>query len=160
VAAEAPGCLVCREISGEVAVPGGLLWDEAAAVAFHVPPLPARGDPYLGHLLVVARRHVPGLSDLSDDEGAAVGRAAAALASSLVDECGATWVHSAVVGTGVPHFHLHLLPRFADTPQDVPWHAVDEWDGARRGGAQGIGELVARLRASHRVMRRSGAGPR
>jgi histidine triad (HIT) family protein len=150
------GCLVCGEISGEVELPGGLLWDEEGAVAFHVPPLPVRGDPYLGHLLVVVRRHVPGLGDLTDDEGAAVGRAAAALASALALECGATRVHSAVAGLAVPHFHLHLVPRYAETPEDVPWYAVDEWDGARRGGAPEIGALAERLRASPRVAGHSG----
>ena len=48
-----PDCLVCGEISGGVAVPGGFVWEDELAVAVRVPPLPARGDPYLGHLLVV-----------------------------------------------------------------------------------------------------------
>ena len=53
--------LVCDELTGEVAVPGGLaLPEHELAVAFHVPPLPDRRDPYLGHLLVVTRRHAPG----------------------------------------------------------------------------------------------------
>jgi histidine triad (HIT) family protein len=55
-------------------------------------------------------------------------------------------VHSGVVGTHVPHFHLHLVPRYADTPQDVPWYEVDECDGARRGNAGQVAKLVARLR--------------
>ena len=46
----AADCLVCRELSGDVPVPGGMLVDEEHALAFHVPPLPGRGDPYLGHL--------------------------------------------------------------------------------------------------------------
>jgi hypothetical protein len=50
-----------------------------------------------------------------------------------------------------------VLPRYAETPQDVPWHAVDECDGARRGGAAEITELVARLRAAQRLKRRAGA---
>ena len=55
----APDCLVCGELSGEVPVPGGMLAERAHALAFHVPPMPGRGEPYLGHLLVVTRRHVP-----------------------------------------------------------------------------------------------------
>jgi diadenosine tetraphosphate (Ap4A) HIT family hydrolase len=58
--------------------------------------------------------------ELTPEEGAAVGRAAARLAKALTDAGGAEWVYSAVIGTGVPHFHLHLLPRFAGTPRDVP----------------------------------------
>lgn len=144
----APDCLVCAELSGAVVVPGGLLWEEARALAFHVPPLPARGDPYLGHILVVTRRHVASLADLSADEAAAVGRGAAALARALVDAAGATWVHAAVAGLDVPHFHQHLLPRYAVTPAGVPWHALDDWDGARRGDAGEITELAGRVRSA------------
>jgi diadenosine tetraphosphate (Ap4A) HIT family hydrolase len=141
-------CLVCDELAGTVDVPGGLLWEEETAAAFHLPPLPGRGDPYLGHLLVVARRHAPGLGDLTPDEAAAVGRGAAALARALTEAAGATWVHSAVAGRAVPHLHLHLLPRYAHTPDDVAWHAVDSWPGARRGDAGEIAALADRLRAS------------
>jgi diadenosine tetraphosphate (Ap4A) HIT family hydrolase len=144
----AADCLVCRELSGEVRVPGGMLVDEEHALAFHVPPLPGRGDPYLGHLLVVTRRHVAGLPDLSAPEGAAVGRIAAALARALVAAGGATRVHAAVAGLDVPHFHQHLLPRYADTPAGTSWHSLDEWEGARRGGPAEIEALAERLRAA------------
>jgi histidine triad (HIT) family protein len=143
-------CLVCRELGGDIPVPGGLLWREKDAVAFHVPPVEEIGNarPYLGHLLVVTQRHVASLGEPTPEETAAVGRAAARLAKALVDAGGAEWVYSAVIGTGVPHFHLHLLPRFAGTPRDLPWRAVDEWEGARRGGAEEIAEFVGLLTAS------------
>lgn len=143
-------CLVCRELGGEVAVPGGLLWQDEQAVAFHVPPVEEVGNapPYLGHLLVVTRRHVARLGDLTAEEAAAVGCAAARLARALTETGGAEWVYSAVIGTGAPHFHLHLVPRYPGTPPEVAWHAVDEWEGARRGGTEEIAELVDLLRAS------------
>ena len=147
----AADCLVCGELSGAVALPGGVLWAEEQAVAFHVPPLPGRGDPYLGHVLVVTRRHVASLADLSAEESGAIGRGAAALARALVDGAGATWVHAAVAGLDVPHFHQHLLPRYADTPRTAPWHALDDWDGAAHGGAGQIEALCERLRAALRA---------
>jgi hypothetical protein len=51
------GCIVCRELRGDIAVPGGFLLEDAAAAAFHYPPLEEVGNtrPYLGHLLVVTR---------------------------------------------------------------------------------------------------------
>lgn len=129
-------------------MPGGFLWQEEVAVAFHVPPLDELENPrpYLGHLLIVTRRHVARLGELTDDEGAAVGRAAARLARRLTEAGGAEWVYSAVIGTGVPHFHLHLVPRYAGTPREVAWHEVDEWDGGPHGGAEEIAELAERLR--------------
>ena len=143
-------CLVCRELRGDVAVPGGFLMEDATATAFHYPPLEEVGNsrPYLGHLLVVTRRHVARLGELTDDESATVGRMAAQLARALTEAGGAEWVYSAVVGNSVPHFHQHLLPRYPGTPRDVPWHSVDEWEGARHGGAHEIAELAHRLQTA------------
>lgn len=144
------GCLVCREVSGEQQVPGGFLVEDDHVVSFHGWPLLAGGDAraYLGHLLVVTRRHAPRFADLTDAESAAVGRAGARLARALSNGVGADWVYSAVIGTHVPHFHLHLWARYADTPRDVPWHKIDEWEGARHGDATQVAEFAARVRAA------------
>jgi diadenosine tetraphosphate (Ap4A) HIT family hydrolase len=70
----ASDCLVCRELGGDVAVPGGFLWQDEQAIAFHTPPLEELDHPrpYLGHLLVVTRRHVAPLGELTEEEGAAI----------------------------------------------------------------------------------------
>jgi hypothetical protein len=69
-----------------VAVPGGFLWDDEVTVAFHTPPIEELGNPrpYLGHLLIVTRRHVARLGDLTEDEhsGRAGCGAARAVANS------------------------------------------------------------------------------
>lgn len=131
-----------------MAIPGGFLAADQSVVGFHVPPLDEIGNPrpYLGHLLVVTRRHVAKLGDLNDDESSSVGRTAARLARALTEQGGAEWVYSAVIGTGVPHFHLHLLPRYPATPREVPWHAIDEWDGGPHGGAAEIEDFVGKLK--------------
>ena len=76
------------------------------------------------------------------------GRGAARLARALVEAGDAEWVYSAVIGMRTPHFHQHLLPRYPGTPDEVPWHSIDEWKGAKRGGAAEISELADRLKAS------------
>lgn len=143
-----PECLVCRELRGDISLPGGRLLEDEAVVAYHTPPVDEIGNPrpYLGHLQIVTRRHVAPLGELTDDESAAVGRAAARLARALVQGGGAEWVYAAVIGTGVPHFHLHLVPRYPGTPHDVRWYEVDEWEGGAHGGPEEIAELVDRLR--------------
>jgi len=143
-------CLVCRELQGDVVLPGGLLFEDELTAGFHAPPLEEIGNPrpYLGHLFVVTRRHVARLGELTDDESAAVGRAATKLARALTSASDADWVYSAVIGTGAPHFHLHLLPRYPETPRDLAWYSTDEWEGARRGGSEQIAQLTARLKAT------------
>ena len=138
-------CLCCREIAGEIELPGGLLIDEEHVVAFHLPPLPQNERPYLGQCLVLARRHVDHFGDLSEAEAEAVGRVGRAVAAALRAE-GVERVHLAVIGTGVPHFHLHLFPRYAGTPRGTPWTELDALPGAPHGGATEVAALTNRLR--------------
>ncbi|HEV2428016.1 MAG TPA: HIT family protein [Acidimicrobiales bacterium] len=137
-------CLVCAELDGRVAVPGGAIAETPLAVAIHLPPLPDRPDPYAGHLLVCPRRHAAGFADLSDDEARDVGALIARASRALRAEA-ATRVYTATIGHGVEHLHVHVIARWPETPDDVAWNAVDEWPGARRLDADGVAALAARL---------------
>jgi diadenosine tetraphosphate (Ap4A) HIT family hydrolase len=139
------GCLVCREVAGDIELPGGLLWDNADAVAFHLPPIEGNERPYLGHCLVVTRRHVDHLSDLTVAEGASVAAASRAIAAALRAE-GVERVHLAVIGLGVAHFHQHLYPRYPGVPPGTSWMDVDGLPDAPHGGPAEIVALVERLR--------------
>ncbi len=139
-------CLVCREISGEIEVPGGAIVEDELVFGFHVLDVEGTDNPvYLGHTMVSPKRHAPGLADVTDEEAAAVGVAVTRVSRALVAE-GADHVFSAVIGTGVPHLHVHLLARYPDTPRELAWTQVDEWDGARKGGFDELAVLAGRLR--------------
>ncbi len=140
-------CLICQQIAGEVELPGGLLVDEKLVAGFHIPPRDPPGDHYLGHLLVVTRRHVDHFADLTAAEAAAAMDAAHRLAQALRDARDPERIHLAVAGLGVSHFHLHVFPRYRGTPPDVDWMAADEWEGAPRGGATEIAALAEALRS-------------
>jgi diadenosine tetraphosphate (Ap4A) HIT family hydrolase len=134
-------CFIC---SKHAEMPPTVLAAEEQVVVTHL----AGESVYLGYLFVEARRHVPGLGDLSEDEAAAVGRAAARWSRALQTATGAEHVYAAVIGHGVDHFHLHLIPRYPGTPREYWWTRVDEWPGAPRGGEAEIAELLERLRAA------------
>jgi histidine triad (HIT) family protein len=140
---------VCGEISGDVDVPGGLIVKDELLAAFHKPPEEGSHTWFLGHLLVSPRRHVDHFGDLDPNEAARVGVVAARLAHALRASEAVERVYAAVIGTHVPHFHLHLLPRYEDTPAEVRWYAVDEWEGAPRGGPDQIAALVERVRVAY-----------
>ncbi|MEJ7569374.1 MAG: HIT domain-containing protein [Gaiellaceae bacterium] len=138
-------CLVCREVSGQIELPGGLLWDDDQVIGFHIPPTAGNPRPYLGHCMVVTRRHVDHLGDLTESEAASVAQAARAIAKGLRGE-GAERVHVAVIGLGVEHFHQHLYPRYPGVPVGTSWMAVDELPEAPHGDAAEIATFVARVR--------------
>jgi diadenosine tetraphosphate (Ap4A) HIT family hydrolase len=136
-------CVVCEEISGGIAVPGGALHSSEHSLVVHTPPLDGR-DVYLGHLLVVPRRHVADFAGLNDGEAADVG-ISLHLASRRLKSVGATYVYVMTIGHSVEHLHVHLLPRWPETPPEIPWHSVDEWSGARRGGFDDAATFAMRL---------------
>ena len=140
------GCLVCRQLSGEIDLPGGFLWDDGEAVAFLSPTHRRERVSVSGsHCLVVTRRHVDHLSDLSATEAASVGAASRMIAAALRAE-GVERVHVAVIGSGVPHFHQHLYPRYPGVPAGTSWMDVDGLPDAPHGGPSEIVAFADRLR--------------
>jgi diadenosine tetraphosphate (Ap4A) HIT family hydrolase len=144
-------CFVCDKHRALDALPGGVIAADEHAVVSHLPPALPSGTVdavYLGYLMVEARRHAPGLGDLRPEEAASVGRLASAAARALRESEAAEHVYAAVIGHGVEHFHLHLIPRYPGTPREYWWTRVDEWPDAPRGGAADIAALADRLRAA------------
>lgn len=138
-------CLVCREVAGDIIAPGGVLQSGDHSLGFHIPPLDS-GDVYLGHLLVVPRRHVADFAGLDEAEASEIGtlmqRASLALKKS-----GAERVYVATIGHSFDHLHVHLLPRWPGTPPEVPWHSVDDWSGARRVNFDEAAAFATQLKA-------------
>ena len=126
-----------------------LIWALHRGVVSHLSPRAPGQDVhavYLGHLFVEPRRHVPGLAELTDTEARAVGWWCTQASRALRDVAGAEHVYSAVIGDGVPHLHVHLIPRYPGTPREFWWQRLDEWPGAKLGGEREITDLVSSLR--------------
>lgn len=143
-------CFVCRKHRhGGALAPGGFVAEDDLVLVSHVVTPDVLGregtTAYLGHLIVEPRRHAPGLADLTDAEARGVGWWCTQ-ASRALRAAGAEHVYAAVLGDGVPHLHVHLLPRFPGTPRDYWGTHVTEWPAARRGGAAEIAVLVQELR--------------
>jgi histidine triad (HIT) family protein len=98
-------CLFCRVASGEQ--PARLVFEDDTLVAFHDinPQAPV-------HVLIVPRRHIPTLNDLSADDDELVGRMqrrAAAIARDLgIAARGYRTVFNCNREAGQTVFHLHL----------------------------------------------------
>ena len=101
-------CIFCRIISGEIQ--SDILYQDDKAVAFRDvnPKAPV-------HLLVVPRKHIESVAELTEDETPISGHLVA-VANRLAREAGISEKgYRLVVNCGpdggqlVPHLHLHLL---------------------------------------------------
>lgn len=128
------GCLFCRIVSGEI--PSRRIYADETAVAFlDIAPW------HRGHSLVIPRRHVEdGTSQPQAWQEISTGLTA--VAGLLTRRLGAQGVNflancGAVAGQEVFHFHVHVVPRYADRPgiaglatRDET--AADDLDGLHR----------------------------
>jgi histidine triad (HIT) family protein len=140
-------CIICRKHSEDFVVPGGVIYQDDRVYAGHAHIAEGQANTYLGWLVIETQRHIPGIADLSDQEGQAVGLLAARLSRVLKNITAAEHIYVFVMGHNVPHFHLHLLPRYPGTPREFWGLRVDEWPGAPHGGEAEIADLCDRLRA-------------
>lgn len=98
-------CLFCKIVSGEI--PGAVVYQDDRLVAFKDinPQAPM-------HVLIVPRRHIPTLNDLTQQDDALVGemirRAAALAAEQGFAESGYRTVLNCNEGAGQSVFHIHL----------------------------------------------------
>lgn len=95
--------LFTRIVRGEI--PAHKVWEDADHLAFlDIQPIQR------GHTLVIPKREVGYLFDLSPAEQAGLWRAVATVEAGLRRATGCARVCLMVVGWEVPHVHVHLVP--------------------------------------------------
>ncbi len=113
---------------------------------WHVRPIdPPSGVP--GWMMMVARRHVSGPSNFDAREIASFGPTWCHLQRVLLEVTGALRIYTAALGESSPHFHGHLVPRFARMPKDATgWPVFDLERAAKAGEVKVDPAEVARIR--------------
>lgn len=115
-------CIFCGIIAGDLP---GIKVSETDTTYSFMDINPAND----GHLLVIPKRHSTDLLDIGPDDLTAVTLEAQRIARAMVDTAGADGVNllnccKAPAWQTVFHFHLHVIPRYADRSTDrlsVPW---------------------------------------
>jgi histidine triad (HIT) family protein len=114
-----PDCLFCRIVSGEL--PSTRIDEDERTVAFMDINPATRG-----HVLVVPREHSVDLTEIAEDDLAAVGSMAKQIALRQKERLGADGINllnscGRVAWQTVFHFHVHVIPRYATDPLRLPW---------------------------------------
>ena len=117
--AQDPDCIFCKIVAGEL--PSLVVAEDERTVAFlDVNP----GTP--GHAVVIPKDHHRDLLTIDPDALAATvatARRVAELVDARLDTVGVNVLNNCGAGAWqtVFHFHLHVIPRYADDPLRLPW---------------------------------------
>jgi histidine triad (HIT) family protein len=114
-----PDCLFCKIVAGDV--PATVVAQDERTVTFMDINPATRG-----HVLVAPRTHSTDLLEIEPDDLAAVAQSAQRIARRIKDRLGADGVNlinscGAAAWQTVFHFHMHVIPRYADDPLKLPW---------------------------------------
>ena len=112
-------CIFCRIVAGEI--PAQIIEQDDHTLTF-MDIAPATR----GHALVIPKRHVTDLWEIEPDQLAAVSAAAKRQAMRARDRLGADGVNlinscGSAAWQTVFHFHMHVIPRYAEDPLKLPW---------------------------------------
>jgi histidine triad (HIT) family protein len=97
-------CIFCKIAKGEI--PSKKVYEDDRVYAFFDihPKAP-------GHTLLVPKEHYQWFQDLPEDISDDLFRAAKKIATDLKEEWSADYVRLGIVGTDIPHVHVHLVPQ-------------------------------------------------
>jgi diadenosine tetraphosphate (Ap4A) HIT family hydrolase len=107
-------------------------------------------SPLRGWVVLTSERHARAWPDLDPPALAALGPLVARVMAAQRSVLGAEHAYAFSIGDAVRHFHLHLVPRFADTPERLrgrrcfegrPEDRLAEGDVAA--AAEAVGKLLA-----------------
>ncbi len=112
-------CIFCKIVAGEL--PARVVAEDERTIAFMDINPATRG-----HALVIPRAHSTDLLSVAPDDLAAVALASRRLATRMRERLAADGVNlvnsfGAVAWQTVFHFHIHVIPRYADDPLRLPW---------------------------------------
>ena len=139
-------CIVCRKHNGEMAVAGGVIFENDLIYISHAQLWRNEEDHYLGHVFVEPKRHIAELADLTEQEAQIIGLYTSRIANALLHTENMEHIYTFVIGDGVPHVHVHVIGRYSGAPREYWGPKVDEWPEAPRGKDQEIEQVCTRLR--------------
>lgn len=103
--AQKEDCIFCKISKGEI--PAEKIYEDEIILAFlDINPV----NP--GHVLVIPKEHSPWFYDVPDNILSHLITNSKKIAAAIKKSLKADYVALSVVGIDVPHFHLHLIPRY------------------------------------------------
>jgi histidine triad (HIT) family protein len=114
-----PDCIFCKVVAGEI--PGEIVdSDERTVTVMDINPATR------GHVVVIPREHSENLMTVSEadlDATMAAARRIAARMQETLSPDGFNVLNNVgrVAWQSIFHFHVHVIPRYANDPLQLPW---------------------------------------
>ncbi|MBM4437352.1 MAG: hypothetical protein FJ029_08980 [Actinobacteria bacterium] len=150
-------CGICQQNAGEKPIWGDVVFENDLWLLRHAPP------PFgvAGWMTMQTQRHVGGPAHFNDDEARNFGPALRHFERVLERLTGALRIYTAAMGESAPHFHGHLVPRYAQMAKDAKAWAVFDLQRAAIAGEISVDETeVRRIVAAYREALRKDPAPR
>jgi histidine triad (HIT) family protein len=80
-----------------------------------------------GHLLIIPKKHVEWMQDVDDETIAGIFKLTKKIMLAVKKGIGCDYVQVSVVGKDVPHFHVHLIPRYLN--DGLPQYKTKKYKG-------------------------------
>jgi len=100
-------CIFCKIINGEIPC-DKIFEDDDFLVFLDIKPVNH------GHLLIIPKKHIVWMQEADDNIISNIFLLTKKMMLALKKGLECDYVHESVVGNEVPHFHIHLIPRYND----------------------------------------------
>ena len=112
-------CVFCKIASGTISALK-IYEDEKIISVIDINPV------VRGHIMVIPKKHSRWLWDMDDEDYLYLKKKTKYLAGVLRKAFDTEWIEEVVAGMGVPHTHIHLIPRRKDDGlPEVPTKILD-----------------------------------
>ena len=129
-------CVFCKIVKKEI--PANKIYEDDEVLAFlDIKPV------NFGHTLVIPKKHYEKMENTPDDTLSVVFANAKKLMEAVKEAMSADFVALSVIGIDVPHFHIHLIPRYFNDNMPIFWPRKEYKNGEKEKIAEKIkNELV------------------
>jgi histidine triad (HIT) family protein len=114
-----PNCIFCKVVAGEI--PGEIVdSDDRTITVMDINPATR------GHVVVIPREHAENLVSVSEEDLGATMNAARRMVERLQESVAPAGFNilnnmGRAAWQSIFHFHVHVIPRYADDPLQLPW---------------------------------------
>jgi histidine triad (HIT) family protein len=100
-------CIFCKIVKKEI--PCAQIYQDEKFLSFlDIEPVSN------GHLLIIPKEHIVWMQEADDQTISEIFKLSKKIMLAIKTGIGCDYVQLSVTGTDVPHFHVHLIPRYLD----------------------------------------------